>query len=150
MYEDNKSLKFLRRLYTTLYLICVVFNIVLSRKVGFVNFFAIIVWTYGVLSYLGIIKHVEHTDGNKVIYSTSVPILPIVATRVAQFLLGKFLHVGMKEVEVIPFFICCFIDIVLLILAIIDSGSYYYEGVVEQDSDDQSIVTVEGTKEEEI
>lgn len=143
MYEDNKGLRILRRVYVCIFVVAAVVNAVLSGRLGFVNFIAICVWVYGVASYLGYIKHVESKEGDRIVYATSVPVLPIVVVRVAQLLLGKFLNVGMKDGNMISFFVCCFLDIVLIVLAVMDSGSYYYEGVVEQDVGDHNVVTVE-------
>lgn len=143
MYEDNKGLRFMRRLYIAFFAVAVVVNIYFLSRQGFMNLAAIGVWVYGLLCYLGYIKKVESKEGTRVVYATSVPILQIVAVRVAQFLMGRFLHIGMKEIEIIPLFACYFMDIILLILAIMDSGSYYYEGVIEQAVDDHAVITVE-------
>ena len=143
MYEDNRGLRILRRVYVGIFAVMAVVNVVLLRQLGFMNFVAICVWLYGVASYLGYIKHVESRDGYRIVYATSVPVLPAVIVRAVQLLLGKFLNVGMEEGSMVSFFVCCFLDIVLIVLAVMDSGSYYYEGVVEQDVGDHNVVTVE-------
>lgn len=143
MYEDNKWLRGMRKVYVVLFAVAVCLNVFLSSTLGFMNFIAIAIMLYGVLGYLGYVKRVESKEQNRIVYSTSVPILPIVFIRIAQFLLGKFLHVGMKDSSLVPFFACCFADILLLMLAIMDSGSYYYEGIIEDEQEDPSIVTVE-------
>lgn len=143
MYEDNKSLRFLRKLYEVLTGITIIVNIIMSGIMGFMNYFAIVVWIYGGLSYLGYIKKVASKEEGRIVYTTSIPIIQIVVVRVVQFLLGKFLNVGMQTEVLFPFFICCFLDIVLIIFGVMDTGSYYYESVIEQDVEDHTVVTVE-------
>lgn len=146
MYEDNKGLRFLRRVYIAFFVIAAGVNVFFLKQMSFMNIAAIAVWVYGLLCYLGYVKKVERKEGNRIVYATSVPILQIVAVRVIQFLIGKFLHIGMKEIEVVPLFACYLLDIVLLVLAILDSGSYYYEGIIEQDTDDHAVVTIENNE----
>ena len=130
---ENKSMLFFLKLSVVLYVCIALVNTFTSmdksRLLGF-SIFGLIasgIWSLGLLSSLGIIKHVETTEDGKTIYKTSIPIGKIGVLRIAEVFYYVMFHKSTFNLTV--FLVTLALDVLYVLILLFDKSRYYYESI---------------------
>lgn len=106
-----------------------------SKEISHINVFSlaiIVVWGYGILGNLGIIKSIVAEDEDGVIvYDTPVPFLQVGIIRILQFAYARWKYADSLQYGI--FIGLVIMDCILTLLLLLDKSNYYYVSIKEDE-----------------